>query len=68
MSEVSFDLQRVAQELNTLAEVVAISEREGQLIGADQHAQFEEAFWASRDIFRDLMAIRRRSPKPVEND
>jgi len=65
---VSFDLERVRRELNTLADVVAISEREGQTVGPDQHDEFEEAFWASRDIFRDLMAIRRRSPKPTDLD
>lgn len=64
----SFDLERVKRELNTLADVVAISEREGQVISPDQHDEFEAAFWASRDIFRDLMAIRKRSPKPTDLD
>lgn len=68
MSELSFDLERVARELNTLAEVVAISLREGQTVGGEQEEQFEEAYWASRDIFRDFMAIRRRSPKPSTDD
>lgn len=62
----SFDLERVKHELNTLADVVAISEREGQVIDPDQLADFEKAFWASRDIFRDLMAIRNRSPKSTD--
>ena len=59
----TYDTERVLRELDTLVDVIAISQLEGQVPSAEQLEEVDSAIYSARRILGDLRELRSRNPE-----
>jgi len=62
----TYDTERVLRELDTLADVIGISQLEGQAPSAEQLEEVDSAIYSARRILGDLRELRRRNPERTD--
>jgi len=62
----TYDTERVLRELDTLVDVIAISQLEGQVPSAEQLEELDSAIYSARRILGDLRELRSRNPEPTD--
>ena len=62
----TYDTERVLRELDTLVDVIAISQLEGQVPSAEQLEEVDSAIYSARRILGDLRELRRRNPERTD--
>jgi len=62
----TYSTERVLRELDTLVDVIAISQLEGQVPSTEQLEELDSAIYSARRILGDLRELRSRNPERTE--
>lgn len=66
MAALSYDRTRVLREIDTLADVVGISQLEGQVPSKDQLEELDSTIRSAARFLADLRELRLRNPDRTE--
>lgn len=62
----TYDTERVLRELDTLVDVIAISQLEGQVPSAEQLEEVDSAIYSAKRILGDLRELRSRNSERTD--